>query len=92
METGGAQVGDRTLVDALKPASDVLRDKTRSVAEAAEHARRGCDSTKAMKFAKRGRSVHVRQEMLDGVVDPGAYAVSIILDAIAAIGADHEFD
>lgn len=79
MERGGATVGDRTLVDALKPATDVLA-RMGSLEEAAVAAGNGCESTKGMR-AKFGRSVHVRDEQLD-VEDPGAAAICVIFDAL----------
>lgn len=51
MSVGGAVVGDRTLVDALKPAADCLSD-TQSVRLAAEAARRGADTTRDLTKAK----------------------------------------
>lgn len=84
MEQGGAKVGDRTLVDALKPAADVLATPGRSLAEAAQAARVGCESTKSMTTAKFGRSAHVRSSQLLNHPDPGAYAVCVILDALVS--------
>lgn len=83
MDEGGAAVGDRTLVDALKPAADVLTSGSGSVGEAAHAARVGMESTKTMMKARFGRSSHVRGEKLMNQPDPGALAVCIILDAIA---------
>lgn len=82
MEEGGAVVGDRTLVDALKPAADVLVDSSRSLNEAAHAARIGYEATKSMTTAKFGRSAHVRSGKLLNQADPGALAICIILDAL----------
>lgn len=84
MSNGGANVGDRTLVDALKPAADVLTDPEASIEAAAAAAKQGCDATKTMSVSKFGRSAHVREDMLLNYHDPGALAVSIILDAIVS--------
>lgn len=82
MVHGGANVGDRTLVDALKPAADVLATPGRSLAEAANAARVGYESTKSMTTANFGRSTKVRASMLLNQPDPGAYAIFIILHAL----------
>ncbi len=71
---GGAQPGDRTLVDALQPALEALV-AGKSLKEAAEAAKQGADATTQMNAAKAGRSSYLNQESLHGVKDPGAYAV-----------------
>lgn len=81
MEQGGAKVGDRTLIDALKPAANALATG-RSLAEAARAARVGCESTKSMTTARFGRSSHVRASKLLNQADPGAYAICVILDTL----------
>lgn len=80
---GGAQVGDRTMIDALQPAFAALRngDDLKSVAEAA---RQGAESTSQMRSAGAGRSSYLNQESLDGVKDPGACAVENVFAALAA--------
>lgn len=85
MEQGKAQVGDRTLVDALKPAADVLTRRGTTIGSAAAAARTGCDSTKSMTTSKWGRSAHVRADKLLNTVDPGALSICIILDALADV-------
>lgn len=85
MKQGGAAVGHRTLVDALKPAADVLADPEKSVSEAADAARIGCESTKAMTSAMFGRSAFVRADQLLNNPDPGARAISIILDVLQRV-------
>ena len=87
MRNGGAKVGDRTLVDALKPAADKLADPDASIEAAAAAARQGCDATKSMGVSKFGRSAHVREDMLLNYHDPGALAISIIFDAIVSANA-----
>ncbi|MBP2169396.1 dihydroxyacetone kinase [Erwinia toletana] len=71
---GGAQVGDRTMVDALEPAFSALA-AGKDLAAVAEAARKGADSTAEMTAAKAGRSSYLNQDSLNGVKDPGAYAV-----------------
>lgn len=82
MQHGGAQVGDRTLVDALKPAADVLASSGGSLVEAARAARVGCESTKSMTTARYGRSRYVPATQLLNQADPGAYAIVIIFEAL----------
>jgi ATP-dependent dihydroxyacetone kinase len=79
---GGAGVGDRTMIDALTPAF------ARFVCDAdlnamAQAARKGADSTCAMSKAKAGRSAYLNSDSLDGVKDPGAYAVELVFNALA---------
>ncbi len=69
---GGADLGDRTLIDALQPALEALRDKDLNAA--AQAARKGADATAQMQKANAGRSSYVNSGNLDGVKDPGAVA------------------
>ncbi|HEC10911.1 MAG TPA: DAK2 domain-containing protein [Acidimicrobiales bacterium] len=80
---GGARPGDRTMLDALLPAVEILLEG-RSLTDAATAARRGADGTRAMTVARAGRSAHVGAENLAGVTDPGAEAVARILEAVAS--------
>lgn len=79
---GGAEVGDRTMIDALEPALKAL--DARGLEDAATAARRGAEATSAMDRAKAGRSAYVGSK-LQGVVDPGAYAVAEAFAAAAAL-------
>ncbi|XAO71540.1 MAG: dihydroxyacetone kinase subunit DhaK [Acetobacteraceae bacterium] len=81
---GGAQKGDRTMLDALWPAITCL-DQGGSLIEVAQAARKGADATVKMK-AGAGRAAYVPAEHLDDVIDPGAEAVARFLAAIAAKG------
>ena len=78
---GGAQPGDRTMVDALEPAFNALA-AGKDLAEVARAARDGADATAEMKAAKAGRSAYLNQESLSGVKDPGAYAVEQVFAAL----------
>ncbi len=80
---GGAQPGDRTMVDALKPAFDVY-EKGGSIADMARAARQGADHTATMSKAKAGRSSYLNEASLQGVMDPGAAAIAYIFEALAA--------
>ncbi|AZO11996.1 MULTISPECIES: dihydroxyacetone kinase subunit DhaK [unclassified Mesorhizobium] len=81
---GGARVGDRTMIDALEPALKAL--DAGSLEEAAKQARRGAEATAAMHRAKAGRSAYIGGH-LDGVVDPGAFAVAEVFAALAELHA-----
>jgi dihydroxyacetone kinase len=81
---GGANVGSRTMLDALVPASDEMAD-SRDAAAAASKAKEGADSTAKMASASAGRSNYLSAETLEGTPDPGAVAVSIVLQEIAKI-------
>ena len=78
---GGAQPGDRTMIDALEPALLSLAG-TGSLGEAARAARAGADATARMDRAGAGRSAHVRADALTGVPDPGAEAVARVFEAL----------
>ncbi|KIS45092.1 dihydroxyacetone kinase subunit DhaK [Kosakonia radicincitans] len=78
---GGADLGDRTLIDALQPALEALRDTGLDAAVSA--AKSGAASTATMQKAGAGRSSYVNRENLDGVSDPGAVAIAEVFAAIA---------
>ncbi|HDG1708755.1 TPA: dihydroxyacetone kinase subunit DhaK [Kluyvera ascorbata] len=78
---GGAAPGDRTLIDALQPALEALRDK--GLPEAITAAQQGADSTATMQKAKAGRASYVNSDNLNGVPDPGAVAVAEVFTAFA---------
>ena len=77
---GGADLGDRTLIDALQPALEALRDS--DINAAASAARQGADDTAKMQKAGAGRSSYVNSQNLDGVTDPGAVAVAEVFAAL----------
>ncbi|HBQ81222.1 MAG TPA: DAK2 domain-containing protein [Erwinia persicina] len=79
---GGAQVGDRTMIDALHPAFAALLNGD-DLTRVAAAAREGADSTSTMRSARAGRSSYLNQESLDGVKDPGACAVEKVFAALA---------
>lgn len=74
---GGAEVGDGTMVDALKPALDALKD---GLAPAAHATRQGAKATSAIGRAKAGRATYVSAEHLLGHNDPGAEAVALLFE------------
>lgn len=77
---GGADLGDRTLIDALQPALEALRDK--DLQAAAQAAQKGADATAKMQKANAGRSSYVNSDSLEGVKDPGAVAVAEVFAAL----------
>jgi dihydroxyacetone kinase len=80
-EIGGAELGDRTMVDALQPALAVLG--TGGIAAAAKAAREGASRTAQMVKAKAGRSAYINAEQLRGHVDPGAEAVARLFERLS---------
>ena len=83
MALGGAKSGDRTMIDAMAPALDVLC-KSGTLIDAALAARKGANATANMMRAGAGRSAYVSAVNLDGVNDPGAEAVALVLEGLAA--------
>ncbi|WP_058912617.1 dihydroxyacetone kinase subunit DhaK [Entomohabitans teleogrylli] len=78
---GGAQPGDRTLIDALEPALGAL--KAKGLEAAAQAAAKGADATAEMLQASAGRSSYLSSDNLQGVKDPGAVAVAEVFAALA---------
>lgn len=82
---GGATAGDRTMLDALLPASEFLATAKGTAAAVAagvtEAAEKGAELTRSM-LPMKGRSSYIGQRAL-GHVDPGAYAVTVWTKAIA---------
>lgn len=78
-EVGGAQPGDRTMIDALLPAFDAL---PRGLAEAARAARDGANRTATMSKAYAGRAAYINEEQLQGHADPGAEAVARLFESL----------
>lgn len=79
-EIGGANPGDRTMVDALIPALDGL---STSITEAARAARKGANYTGTLTSAKAGRASYINAAQLEGHIDPGAEAVARLFEHIA---------
>lgn len=79
-QVGGAKVGDRTMIDALQPALDVLEDGFDIAAKAA---RKGADHTGSMTKAKAGRATYLGEDQLQGHNDPGAEAVARLFEHLA---------
>lgn len=79
-QVGGAQLGDRTLIDALEPALLALNQ---GLIEAAKSARNGADATSSITQAKAGRASYLSADSLSGHNDPGAEAVAKIFEILA---------
>ena len=86
MARGKAELGDKTLLDALVPATDALEEALRSGGDAAQAfattARERADATKTMQ-ARRGRASYTGERSI-GSVDAGATAVAVMAEQIAA--------
>jgi len=77
---GGADVGDRTLLDALVPALLALPS---GLSAAAKAARAGADHTATL-TARAGRAAYVPEEKTRGKNDAGAEAVARVFEALAS--------
>ncbi|MGZ4620804.1 MAG: dihydroxyacetone kinase subunit DhaL [Mycobacteriaceae bacterium] len=78
---GEAQVGDRTLVDALAPAADALA-AGRSIHAAAEAALDGARATSQLR-GRMGRASYVGERVI-GHPDPGAVGIALLMHAFAS--------
>jgi phosphoenolpyruvate---glycerone phosphotransferase subunit DhaL len=85
---GKTDLGDKTLVDALVPATDAIEAQVASggspaetVQAAAVAAREAAEGTRSMQ-AMRGRASYTG-ERSSGTLDAGAVAVAVILEALA---------
>lgn len=79
---GGARPGHRTMIDALHPAFEALV-AGKALTEVAAAAKKGADETAKMTSAQAGRSSYLNESNLNGVKDPGAYAVEQVFAALA---------
>jgi triose/dihydroxyacetone kinase / FAD-AMP lyase (cyclizing) len=89
MELGGAKPGDRTMLDALVPASEAFASALAAGSTWADiltltvaAAEAGSKATASMS-PRKGRSSYLGERAL-GLQDPGAEAVSVLLRAIAS--------
>jgi dihydroxyacetone kinase phosphoprotein-dependent L subunit len=97
MARGNAELGDKTLLDALAPMTDTIEaglaagdDAADIVAAAATTARSAADATTPM-IAKRGRAAYTGERSI-GSPDAGAVAVAVILEALASAWASRNTD
>jgi dihydroxyacetone kinase/dihydroxyacetone kinase-like protein len=84
---GNADLGDKTLLDALIPAVDQLeksfkdgKDIRMALSEATVVAREAAESTRPM-LAKRGRAAYTGERSI-GTLDAGATAVAVLFEAV----------
>ena len=85
---GNADVGDKTLLDALVPAVDRLeksfkegKDASTALDEAAVVAREAAEATRPM-LAKRGRAAYTGERSI-GTLDAGAIAMAVLFEAVS---------
>lgn len=76
-----AKPGDRTLMDALYPFVETL-SKSGDISAAAQAAEKGAQGTKGMR-ASLGRTVYVGGEGWQGVPDPGAHGLAVLLQGLS---------
>ena len=85
---GDADLGDKTLLDALMPAVDELEksfkggnDTASALDAAAVVARQSAEATRPM-LAKRGRAAYTGERSI-GTLDAGAVAIAVLFEAVA---------
>ena len=81
---GGAEKGDRTMIDALQPAFESLAKKE-PLTVVAQHAREGADNTKNIINTKFGRSSYLSEAVLKNIPDPGAEVIARVFEKIASL-------
>jgi dihydroxyacetone kinase-like protein len=88
MARGKAELGEKTLLDALVPAIDTLEEQVKAGASGADtlravatSAREAAEATRPM-LARRGRASYSGERSI-GTLDAGAVAVAVILEALA---------
>ncbi|CAG1014045.1 MAG: DAK2 domain-containing protein [Rhizobiaceae bacterium] len=79
-QVGGAEPGDRTMIDALVPALEAL---PQGLGAAARAAREGADFTGTIRRAKAGRASYLSEDRLRDVNDPGAEAVALLFEKLS---------
>ncbi|MET3804132.1 dihydroxyacetone kinase-like protein [Nakamurella sp. UYEF19] len=94
---GKAEVGDKTMVDALSPAAEAATaaaaqgaDVAGVLAAAAAAAAAGAESTRPLQ-ARKGRASYLGERSI-GHVDPGAQSTTYLLDSLALSAASHTED
>ncbi|MEU6947692.1 dihydroxyacetone kinase subunit DhaL [Streptomyces sp. NPDC046316] len=81
-QLGGAQVGDKTMLDALVPAAEALGDSFAAARDAAE---RGALATVPLQ-ARKGRASYLGERSI-GHQDPGATSSALLIAALAEVAA-----
>lgn len=92
---GKAEIGDKTMVDALSPAAEAATKAAQAgadvagvLAAAAEAAAAGAEATKPLQ-ARKGRASYLGERSM-GHVDPGAQSTAYILASLATSAASHD--
>ena len=80
---GGADEGDRTMIDALQPALAALLAEPENLQAAFAAAQAGADRTCQSSKAGAGRASYLNSDSLLGNLDPGAHAVAMVFKALA---------
>ncbi|MER7957357.1 dihydroxyacetone kinase subunit DhaL [Streptomyces sp. NPDC096030] len=81
-QLGGAQVGDKTMLDALTPAAEALGGSFAAARDAAE---RGALATVPLQ-ARKGRASYLGERSI-GHQDPGATSSALLIAALAEVAA-----
>ncbi|WP_399495252.1 dihydroxyacetone kinase subunit DhaL [Streptomyces sp. P9(2023)] len=81
-QLGGAQVGDKTMLDALVPAAEALGDSFAAARDAAEA---GALATVPLR-ARKGRASYLGERSV-GHQDPGATSSALLIAALAEVAA-----
>ncbi|MGW1202580.1 dihydroxyacetone kinase subunit DhaL [Streptomyces cyaneofuscatus] len=82
-QLGGAQAGDKTMLDALLPAAEALGS---SFGGAADAARAGAEATVPLR-ARKGRASYLGERSI-GHQDPGATSSALLVEALARTAQD----
>ncbi|RLV64766.1 dihydroxyacetone kinase subunit DhaL [Streptomyces sp. CBMAI 2042] len=82
-QLGGAQAGDKTMLDALLPAAEALASSFQGAADAA-HA--GAEATVPLQ-ARKGRASYLGERSI-GHQDPGATSAALLVEALAETARD----
>ena len=87
-QRGGSDLGDKTLLDSLVPAVDVLEerlaagdDAPTALAKAAQAATAAAEATRPM-LAKRGRAAYTGERSI-GTLDAGAVGIAVMFEELA---------
>ena len=94
-QRGNADLGDKTLLDALVPATDTLEAKlgegsASALEAAAATARESAEATKGM-LAQRGRASYTGERSRDSV-DAGAVGVAVLFEAVSTAWREAELE
>ncbi|MGY1433959.1 dihydroxyacetone kinase subunit DhaL [Streptomyces reniochalinae] len=88
-QLGGATAGDKTMLDALRPAADALADSGgKDLRAARTAAEKGAEETTPLQ-ARKGRASYLGERSI-GHQDPGAASAALLMAALAEAGGDAE--